>query len=65
MEVHNLIRWLKTNIDDNTKRIILTHLSAQNADAATFQSEVAAMGIPTMVAKNGMYIGIHKLYGKR
>ena len=40
MELQTTIRFLKNNVDENTRAVVLAHLSSENANREMFKAEV-------------------------
>lgn len=60
-ELDNVKEFLKTSDLDNTKNIVLIHLSGQNSDRKLFKEEIEkATGRQTFIAKKGLELNISK-----
>lgn len=57
----NCVQYLKSCNAENSKTIILTHLSSRNADPDTFKAGCeAAFGVPVYIARKGLVIDLNK-----
>ena len=57
MELQTTIRFLKNNVDEHTRAVVLAHLSSDNANRDDFKTKVATeVDCPVWTAKKGLTI---------
>lgn len=57
MELQTTIRFLKNNVDENTRAVVLAHLSNENANRDMFLTKTSPMiEAPVWIAKKGLVI---------